>query len=243
MTIKLIGAGFGRTGTTSIKAALEELGIGQCYHMIEVLKHPSHVQFWNEAIDGKPRDWRKFLANYGAIVDWPGCTFYQELMAAYPDAKVLLTVRDPEKWYESTDNTIYRLPRTPAARVLRFLVPHPRRFFAMNDRLIWQGTFGGQFEDRQRAIAVFQAQIEAVKQVVPPERLLVYDVREGWEPLCNFLGVPVPQGKPFPRLNDTASMQRMIRLGVIALSVLLLAIPGILYWLVQGSKQSERDKP
>lgn len=240
MTIRLIGAGFGRTGTTSIKAALEELGVGKCYHMIEVLTHPAHVQFWNAAIAGQPRDWQRFLADYGAIIDWPGCTFYQELMAAYPDAKVLLTVRDPETWYESTYNTIYRLPRTPATRVLRLVVPHIRRYFAMNDQLIWQGTFGGKFEDRQQAIAIFQAHNAAVKQAVPAERLLVYDVREGWEPLCNFLGVPVPQDKPFPRLNDTATMQRMMRMSIAAMIGILLGALGLVWWFSQRLRETEQ---
>lgn len=229
MTIKLIGAGFGRTGTTSIKAALEELGIGNCYHMIEVLTHPSHVRFWDKVLDGQQRDWQQVLANYDAIIDWPGCTFYQELMAAYPDAKVLLTVRDPEKWYESAYHTIYKLPRTPTGRLLRLLVPHFRRFFAMNDRLIWDGTFGGNFEDRQHAMAVFQAHIEAVKQTVPADRLLIYDVSEGWEPLCNFLGVPVPKDKPFPRLNDRTTMRRMMQASIAAMIVFLVVALGLIW--------------
>ncbi|MCL4860757.1 MAG: hypothetical protein KJZ93_15180 [Caldilineaceae bacterium] len=230
MTIQLIGAGFGRTGTTSIKAALEELGFGPCYHMIEVLTHPAHVPVWSGALGGRTVDWRTFLAHYGAIVDWPGCTFYQELMAVYPEAKVLLTVREPEVWYESTRNTIYRLPRSPVMRTLRFFVPHLRHFFRMNDQFIWQGAFSGNFEDRQQAIATFQAHIEAVKQAVPAERLLVYDVRDGWEPLCAFLNVPAPQGKPFPRLNDTATVRRMLWLSLIALAGILAALVGLVWW-------------
>lgn len=233
MTIKLIGAGFGRTGTTSIKAALEELGFGKCYHMIEVLSHPRHVGVWSAALAGKTPDWPTFFTGYQATVDWPGCTFYQELMQVYPEAKVLLTVRDPEKWYESTCNTIYQLPRSPAMRILRMFVPHLRRFYAMNEQLIWQGTFGGRFADRQHAIAVFQAHIAAVKEFVPAERLLVYDVREGWEPLCQFLEVPVPVGKPFPRLNDTATMQRMMWVSFVVLLAILVGLVGAVSWLVR----------
>lgn len=231
MTIKLIGAGFGRTGTTSIKAALEELGFTKCYHMIEVITHPAHVPIWSAALAGKSTDWPAFFTGYQATVDWPGCTFYQELMRVYPEAKVLLTVRDPEKWYESTRNTIYQLPRSPAIRILRLFLPHLRRFTALNEQLIWQGTFGGKFADRQHAIAVFQAHIAAVKEYVPTDRLLVYDVREGWEPLCKFLDVPVPSDKPFPRLNDTATMQRMMWIGSAVLAGIGIGLVGFAGWL------------
>jgi len=223
MTIKVIGAGFGRTGTTSLKAALEELGFDPCYHMIEALTHPAHVAVWLAALAGQPPDWRAFFATYQATVDWPACTFYQELLQRYPEAHVVLTVRDPERWYASTRNTIYRLPRSPMMRVLRLCVPHFRRFFRMNEDLIWQGTFGGQFADREHAIRIFQAHNAAVQAHVPAERLLVYDVREGWEPLCRFLGVRVPPGKPFPRLNDTATMQRMMGLGFLGYANLAIA--------------------
>lgn len=234
MTLKLIGAGFGRTGTTSLKAALEELGFAKCYHMIEVITHPAHVPIWTAALASKPPDWQAFFTGYQATVDWPGCTFYQELMRVYPEAKVLLTVRNPEKWYDSTRNTIYQLPRSPAIRMLRLFLPHLCRFTALNEQLIWQGTFGGKFTDRAHAIAVFQAHIAAVKEYVPAERLLVYDVHEGWEPLCKFLDVPVPPDKPFPRLNDTATMQRRMRLSFALLVVVLAGLAGLLGWWMIG---------
>src|SRR5436309_15782365 len=110
--MKVIGAGFGRTGTLSVKAALEELGFGPCYHMVEVFDKPRHVELWQAAAEGKPIDWDELFAGYNAAVDWPACTFYQQLMQAYPAAKVLLTVREPQSWYESTKNTIY-----PASRM------------------------------------------------------------------------------------------------------------------------------
>src|SRR5690242_7699355 len=106
-SLKVIGAGFGRTGTLSLKVALEELGFGPCYHMIEVFQYPEHAKLWEAATQGKPIDWDQIFANYQATVDWPGCTFYADLMARYPDAKVLLSVRDPETWYESVMSTIY----------------------------------------------------------------------------------------------------------------------------------------
>jgi hypothetical protein len=225
--MKVIGAGFGRTGTTSLKAALERLGFDPCYHMTEVFAHPEHADFWVAAWRGEPVDWDGVLGDYEATVDWPACTFYQELMRRHPDAKVLLSVRDPERWYESTRSTIYELTRllegSTISRVIFGVVGllvfggfTGRRSSLAND-LIWQGTFDGRFEDKAYAIEVFERHNEEVKRRVPQERLFVYEVKEGWGPLCEFLGVPVPD-EPFPRLNDTAQMQRGMR-AVKALTV------------------------
>lgn len=209
--MKLIGAGFGRTGTKSLQAALEELGLKPCYHMTSVVENPEHTQLWYDAARGKPVDWKRLFQGYQATVDWPGCTFYKELMEVFPDAKVLLSVRDAEKWYESALNTIYGGLRKFPHSVIKHVVPPARRMSRMVDAIIWDGTFQGRFEDKQFAIEVFHRHIEEVKKHVPADRLLVYEVKEGWEPLCRFLGVEVPQDKPFPRLNDTADFQRMIR--------------------------------
>ncbi|MEZ4658398.1 MAG: sulfotransferase [Caldilineaceae bacterium] len=224
--MRVIGAGFGRTGTTSIKAALEQLGFAPCYHMQEVIKNPSHVPFWEAANRGEAVDWRGFFADYGATVDWPACTYYEQLVDVYPDAKVLLTVRDPERWYTSTLNTIYGIPRQPAVRLMRLLVPPMRKFVHMVDGMIWAGTFQGRFEDRDFAISVFNAHNEAVKKHTPPARLLVYDVKQGWEPLCKFLEVPVPD-TPFPHLNDAKTFQRLWLFAtgfLIAIAVVIIAI-------------------
>lgn len=206
--IKIIGAGFGRTGTLSIKAALEELGFGPCYHMQEVIGHPDHVALWHAAATGKAVDWKEIFQGYQATVDWPACTFYKELMETYPDAKVLLTVRDPEKWYESAQSTIYpplnRKPFLYFKFLLKLLFPKMFPPLRMVNALIWDGTFQGRFTDKGHAIEVFNQHIEEVKKCVPPERLLIYNVKEGWEPLCTFFGVEVPQDKPFPHLNDRA---------------------------------------
>ena len=126
-------------------------------------------------------------------------------MAHYPDAKVLLNVRDPEAWYESTTNTIYRMNTMGFPQSLvPLLVPRLGRFIRMVKTLIWQNTFDNRFSDKAHAISVFEAHIAEVKRTVPAEKLLVYEVKEGWAPLCAFLGVPVPD-KPFPRLNDSAA--------------------------------------
>lgn len=199
--MKVIGAGFGRTGTLSMKAALEDLGFGPCYHMVEVFDKPQHVALWQAAAEGQRIDWNALFAGYNATVDWPACNFYESLMQAYPEAPVVLNVRDPERWYESVTNTIYQAGRALGDGPQP---PQVQAFGRMIGTLIWGGTFGGQFEDKQHAIAVFNRHIAEVKERVPPERLLIFDVQEGWEPLCHFLGVAAPD-KPFPRLNDTAA--------------------------------------
>jgi hypothetical protein len=229
--VKVIGAGFGRTGTMSLKAALEELGFGPCYHMIEVFEHPEHVGFWEAAWRGEPVDWDGFLGRYEATVDWPACTFYEELLQRHPDAKVLLSVRDPERWYDSTRATIYEISKiTAGSRLSRAIfafvglfVPGVFQIGRMGNEIIWQGTFDGKFEDRSYAIKVFKRHNEEVRRRVPRDRLLVYEVKEGWGPLCEFLGVEEPE-KPFPSLNDAAQMRRRIR-SVRALS---LAVPAVL---------------
>ena len=232
--MKIIGAGFGRTGTMSLKVALETLGFGPCYHMIEVFEHPEHVGFWEAAWRGEPVDWDKVLGDYEATVDWPACTFYEELLRRHPDAKVLLSVRDPERWYESTRNTIYELskiiagswlPRVIFAFVGLF-VPGVFEIGRMNNEIIWRGTFDGKFEDKRHAIEVFNRHNEEVRQRVSKDRLLVYEVKEGWGPLCEFLGVEEPD-QPFPRLNNAAEMRRRI-LVVRVLSIAILAALALL---------------
>ena len=213
--LQVIGAGFGRTGTLSLKAALETLGFGPCYHMVEVFGHPEHVPMWRAAAAGQPVDWHRLFQGYRATVDWPACAFYLQLMDAFPEARVILSVRDPERWYESARATIYRM-RNPggglsgvAMRAMftlgQLLVPRMRTTPRMINEVIWQGTFDGRFEDREYAIAVYQQHNEEVRRRVPPEKLLVYQVGQGWEPLCTFLGVDVPADTPFPHLNDRAT--------------------------------------
>lgn len=206
--LKLIGAGFGRTGTASLKSALETLGFGPCYHMLEVITHPEYAALWNGIVSGARADWPAVFAGYHATVDWPACSYYEQLMQVYPDAKILLSVRDPELWYESVRATIYRtreLARMIEARGNTDQTQSPddeRRL--MISELIWKQTFDDRFEDRDHAIAVFLRHNNEVKMRVPAEKLLVYDVGQGWEPLCAFLGVAVPRDQPFPHANDRA---------------------------------------
>lgn len=209
MTIHIIGAGLGRTGTTSLKVALEELGYQPCYHMIEAFKHPRHAQTWRAAARGDAVDWPKLFGHYQATVDFPGCTYYKELMATYPAAKVILSLRDPERWYESTYETIYQMPQVIPAWV-RKLSPWVNQIYQMTFDVVWDGQFGGQFGDRARTIAAFNRWNEEVIATVPAEKLLIYEVKQGWEPLCAFLGVSMPT-TPFPRKNDRRQMQRVLR--------------------------------
>ena len=250
--MRVIGAGFGRTGTTSLKSALETLGFAPCYHMTEVFARPRDAETWRAAWRGEPVDWDAMLGPYEAAVDWPACTFYAELMERYPEAKVLLSVRDPERWYESTRTTIYELSRVLAgsrtARVAFGLVSLLTfGGFARTgagDEIIWNGTFDGRFREKTHAIEILERHNEEVRRRVQPERLLVYEVKEGWGPLCKFLGVPEPD-EPFPRLNDAAEMRRGIRtlralsvavpaaLGLLA-GILLLSLP----WRSRGQAPS-----
>ncbi len=222
--MKVIGAGFGRTGTTSLKAALEALGFGSAYHMTEVFTHPEHVRFWEAARRGERVDWEGFFSGYGVAVDWPACSFYAELMEAFPGAAVILTVRDPERWYESTLSTIYGIRKVsagPAPVRLAFALaglfaPGITGIVRLADEIVWKDTFEGRFEEESHAIETFRRHNEEVRRRVPPERLLVYDVREGWAPLCAFLGVEVPN-EPFPHLNDTREMRRRL-IGLVVVS-------------------------
>jgi sulfotransferase family protein len=214
--LEVIGAGFGRTGTMSLKVALEELGFGPCYHMSEVFENPEHVEQWEAAREGRA-DWEELFRGYRATVDWPGAAFYEDLMQRYPDAKVILTVRDPERWYESVRGTIYNVQSVAPSSVLTLsglFVPRVkqlRRVARMSSKLAWEDVFGGRFEERGYAIGVFERWNDEVKRRVPAERLLVYEVKDGWEPLCDFLGIAVPEGKHFPHLNDAEAFRKMLR--------------------------------
>ncbi|HZU14267.1 MAG TPA: sulfotransferase [Chloroflexota bacterium] len=203
--LRVIGAGFGRTGTYSLKTALEQLGFGPTYHMAEVFQHPEHVPVWQAAGDGQRVDWDALFAGYQSAVDWPASAFYRDLMGQYPDARVILTVRDPERWYQSGRDTIFP---SGARATEEDISPEMRAHRHMADTILWNGIFHGQVLDRAHAIDIFTRHIETVRETVDPNRLLVYEVSQGWEPLCAFLGVPVPDGLEFPHLNDTESFQQ-----------------------------------
>jgi hypothetical protein len=212
--MKVIGAGFGRTGTMTLKVALEELGAGPCYHMVEVLwGDTTRLPLWQAAANGEAVDWQAVFAGFESTVDWPGCTFYEPLMEVFPEAKVLLTVRDPDAWYESAKNSIYAALIAGRRGELSggTNTPPSPEAFEMISRLIWEGTFHGRFEDRAYAIEMFNRHNEEVRRKVPAERLVVHEVKDGWGPLAEMLGVEEPTA-PFPRLNDKAAFREMVGL-------------------------------
>ena len=187
MPLEVIGAGLGRTGTLSLKTALERLGFDRCYHMVEVFANPGHIAAWDAAARGEAVDWEALFRGYKATVDWPGCSFYKEFMKLYPDAKVILTVRDPSALVRTARETIYRAREMMPAWV-RPLMPRVRASQRMIQGLIWDGFFGGRFADRDAAIAAYERHNAEVKATVPPGKLLVFEVREGWGPLCAVPG-------------------------------------------------------
>lgn len=197
VALKVIGAGLGRTGTVSLKRALERLGVGRCYHMIEVFEHPEHVPLWMRAAQGKP-DWDTLFADYGATSDYPACLFWRQLADHYPAAKVILSVRDANGWFESTQETIFSPQNdqawadSPIAAVMRLL----------------HGE-GRDPHDRASMIAGFERHNQEVIDALPGERLLVYRAEQGWEPLCRFLGVAIPP-EPFPHANTRADFKAML---------------------------------
>ncbi|MDO6712806.1 sulfotransferase [Aliiglaciecola sp. 2_MG-2023] len=190
MTIKIIGAGMGRTGTASLKVALETLGLGQCYHMTEVLKNPKTATDWINAAEGNA-DWDKIFNGYTATVDNPGCNYWKELADYYPQGKVILTVRDADKWFESTSETIH------SSAFAGFIKNSP--FGEMVQKTVWD-IMENRMDDRKYMIDFFNNRTAEIIDYIAPERLLVYKVSEGWEPLCNFLDIPVPDTE-FPRIN------------------------------------------
>lgn len=209
MTLRVIGAGLGRTGTTSLKLALERLLGAPCYHMLEVFGHPEHVPPWHAAARGEPTDWDALFRGYRAAVDWPAAAFWKPLAERYPEALVVLSLRDPARWWESANATIFPAIRGEMEREgvrPQVVPPLPEDapaflgdWHAMVTDLL-AATFGADPGDREACIAAFEAHVAAVRRDCAPERLLEWRVEEGWEPLCSALGVPVP-GEPFPRAN------------------------------------------
>lgn len=215
--MKLIGAGYGRTGTMSLKAALELIDHGPCFHMIDLIRDPSLLGPWADAAAGKPVDWQAALAGWGSTIDWPGCTFWEQHHETWPDAPVLLNVRDADAWYRSCEKTIYAVKQMVEQGQLHGNTENPPspEVMAMINEIIWNRTFDGRFPDKAATIEIFHRHIAEVKAKVPADQLLVFDVKQGWEPLCTFLGVPIPD-EPFPHLNDTASFREMFGMPAIA---------------------------
>jgi len=197
MGLKVIGAGLGRTGTHSLKLALERLTGEPCYHMVEVFKNMDHCPVWTAAARGDMPDWNEFLAGYGSAVDWPSAAFWKEMSDAIPDAIVILSVRDSKDWWKSASTTIFRA---------KDHMPDPK----------WQEMISALFStrtamdisDSEACIAAFESHNESVKKYVPANRLVIWTATDGWGPLCSALNVPVPD-EPFPKTNTTEEFLRM----------------------------------
>jgi Sulfotransferase domain len=223
--IALIGAGLPRTGTLTQKQALEQLGFAPCYHWVNVLADLDQVELWNRAMDGEA-PWEEILDGHRSTADWPGGYFYRELMDFYPEAKVLLSVRNPVSWERSFRDTIWTMSY---GKTLMPLLAHARaeidprwhRYLELVDRMFWgpQGTFADGNAEPAQLIEQMERHNEQVKRDVPAERLLVWEVTDGWEPLCEFLEVDVPD-EPLPHVNDRDTfLERVIAGALDALQV------------------------
>ena len=217
MSIKIIGAGFPRTGTTTLKRSLEMLGYEKTYHMKELLVRPENLHYWTTLADTGTTDWDGLYDGYQATVDFPGYPFYREHMERYPDAKVILTVRPFEKWYNSVYSTVWQAgPQTLPEKLgmMLKLATNARirkvvKCIKFVKRMIWEEEFKGKFEDKAFVEKRFNEHIAEVKAYVPEDKLLIYDVRDGWGPLCAFLGVEEP-AEPLPHLNKRENFKTML---------------------------------
>jgi hypothetical protein len=203
MVLQVVGTGVGRTGTNSLKVALERVLGGCCHHMHEVFAHPDEIPVWIEAVEGRPVDWTALMQDYTAQVDWPGASFWRELTAANPEALVLLSVRDPEEWYRSCRNTIFvGLSRTTGEGAA----------WMASMRKLLADRFGDHLEDPEAMIEAYERHNAEVRREVAADRLLEWNPADGWDPICARLGVPVPD-EPFPIINTTAEFRQNLGLA------------------------------
>ncbi len=192
--MKIVGAGLGRTGTTSLKLALERLLGAPCYHMREVLSHPEHIPGWRAAARGETPEWKQLLQGYAAAVDWPASAFWREISSSFPDALVLLSVRDSDAWWDSANETIFTTIRTPFD-----FGPDLSEWHDMV-REMMEARFTFALENRAACIAAFERHNQQVRDFVPASRLLEWTPGDGWAPICKALGLPEPS-EDFPRTN------------------------------------------
>ncbi len=203
MPLEVVGAGVGRTGTASLKLALEQLLEGRCHHMLEIIGDPTQVPGWTDAIDGQEVDWQELLEDYVALVDWPGASFWRELSAANPDALVVLSARDPEAWYRSASNTIFNVFQSPP--------PGLEEWFGTTVPRMFGERFCDELDNPTAMMDAFERHNADVRAGIPAERLLEWTASDGWEPLCQRLGTKVPD-EPFPLTNTTADTRALIGL-------------------------------
>lgn len=218
MSIKIIGAGFPRTGTTTLKGALEILGYDKTYHFKDLIADPERLKYWEDLEKKGQTDFEVLFDGFVATVDFPGYPYYKILLKKYPDAKVILTKRKFEDWYKSTQKTIWKAgPQTVPAKLVLLVKMLFNRRLRNTFRCIkfmratyLNKQFGGNFISRENAEKVFLNHLAEVAEYVPKEQLLIYDVSEGWEPLCRFLGLDIP-AEPFPHLNKKEHFHAMVK--------------------------------
>jgi hypothetical protein len=205
MELRVVGAGLGRTGTHSLQLALAQLLDGPCYHMVEVFSHPDHIQLWQDAVDGKPPQFEKIMEGYKAAVDWPACSYWEPLAAANPDAIILLSTRSSaDAWWKSASETIFVLgDREAPDEMLR-----AHRAMALD---MFANTFTPDWRDAAKSKAAYEAHNAHVRATAPADRLVDWQPGDGWEPICNALGLPVPDTE-FPHVNSTADFRAMMGL-------------------------------
>lgn len=201
MALKIINAGLGRTGTTSLKAALDCLGFGPGYHMFDIVSNEERLAQWEQIVcEAQRPDWPAIFDGYTAAIDGPSAIYYRQLMEAFPEAKVILTIREADAWYQSTYDTLYQYAQAAG----------PGKLSRVVNTMVWDGLFGGRFADAEYAKEIYRRHNQQVIEHVGYKNLLVYNVVDGWNPLCAFLGVKEP-AQNFPHVNDSKSMRE--RLG------------------------------
>ena len=216
MSLQVIGSGVGRTGTHSLKLALEQLGFGPCYHMEELFRHPEQLVYFQKAEKGEEVDWDELFKGYVSAVDYPVARYYKQLITAYPQAKIIHTTRDAEAWYNSAIETIFWATKPSFGRIFKMMIRMPfssavrKRFPVLKyDGELIDNIFGKNLKDKQEIIRRFNAINEETLNFIPKDRSLVYEVKTGWEPLCNFLNVPIPD-TPFPRSNTRDDFRKNV---------------------------------
>jgi hypothetical protein len=219
--MKCLGVGFGRTGTLSLQSALNDLGAGPCFHMLDLIQGENKerdLPFWVKIADGEPVDWQEVFEPWEATVDWPAASRWRELIDVFPEAPVLLNIREFDGFYESCKNTILAVKlaaqRGEVKQDTNREMPAPE-LWGVIEKLIWQGDFQGRFEDREWVRQMYYDRIEEIKDTVPSERLTVWKLGDGWGPLCEMLGVDEPD-EPFPHLHDTNEFRSEFGLQPIA---------------------------
>lgn len=198
MTLRIIGAGWPRTGTTSLKVALERLLSTRCYHMYDLFADPRQIESWERALDGDMAGVHRLMSGYGAALDWPALFFWRELLAANPEAAVLLSVREPAQWWQSMHATI-----VPVSEDDRELIGDNGRYRPMMTTLMRRATGAPDWSHEDTVRASYERNTAEVRRECPPERLIVWSPDDGWAPLCSALGVPEPD-RPFPWVNTSS---------------------------------------